>query len=914
MRETLACNIGKRVLEKTIQGRKYLVAPVSLIVPGVLNGSKGPLLYPEEEVFRNSDAWNGMPMVANHPMSDEGKPLSGRDPQVLEKAGLGTVYNVRRSEKGKLVGEGWFDEAAVRKVAPHLLQNLKSGLPIEISTGLFTNNIPVQPGATHNGVPYKFIAKDYRPDHLAILIGQVGACSVNDGCGVFNAYNPNQPRGSNGRWSSGGGGGSSKGSSRSPGAVMGGAGGVGGGAPSASSPGSASAGGSPSIEERKAKIEAHFAKGEKYMEGSTKRELLNDLKKETAASTAKTSEALAKVVQDGEATQAKALKKMSKARDKHLEDPTPENKQKYDAAFKEYGDASQKVHDAKMEKSRTDKQNLVTVPDTKEVEIAKRNFRALPSDENRSILDKALKKDAQAESLRDAAKAGASSTPSQTSKWKKGDEFSGQQVKQGVFTDSSGRRKEVTVDVKENGPSSAPYTVGSYPKGFAGERVTTKVDGTHFFKTKQDAQKAANKTFDNEVAGFTGGAGGAAKAGAKPKPAQSPPSRPAQSASTQKTSVLDKDTADRLTGEIADGKKNLKTLSAKVNEAKKFSGKDSEEHKDLLAQKRQQKKEIERKQNALDSAVIDRATPEEKNVAQKQVAGPLRTQFNREISMAKLMVDSSGGNMAVLRREMEKLQQASGGKISKIAAHTFLTRNTEKETRMLERDTRKSLVKSLIHNCRCEEGSLPEHVVNDANILLHLSDETLSRLASNGGGMPEEMKKKKKMPPTTTTEEDLPVDETEEGVPPTKGGKKKMAQTPTANAKGQTMDEFLAGAPMELREIVANSQKIVARQKGELITRLTSHVADVERKKTLVANLSSKTVDELTEMAELLPPAPVNNAQQFGSPLFFGQDSASATTNSGKSQPEEAPLLVANMDYAAMGSSRLKDYFGRKTN
>jgi hypothetical protein len=49
---------------------------------------------------------------------------------------------------------------------------------------LFTDNETAPPGASHLGRPYNFVARNYRPDHLAILPDQRGACSIEDGCGL----------------------------------------------------------------------------------------------------------------------------------------------------------------------------------------------------------------------------------------------------------------------------------------------------------------------------------------------------------------------------------------------------------------------------------------------------------------------------------------------------------------------------------------------------------------------------------------------------------------------------------------------------------------------------------------------------------------------------------------------------------
>ena len=80
--EFLTANFAGTTRRETRDGREYIVVPATLIVPGVLNGSQGPLLYPLDEIQRTADAWNGMPMVVGHP-TENGKPVSARSPAVL---------------------------------------------------------------------------------------------------------------------------------------------------------------------------------------------------------------------------------------------------------------------------------------------------------------------------------------------------------------------------------------------------------------------------------------------------------------------------------------------------------------------------------------------------------------------------------------------------------------------------------------------------------------------------------------------------------------------------------------------------------------------------------------------------------------------------------------------------------------
>ena len=181
----LIANFTGRVNRQWHDGREYIVAPMTLIVPGVLPGSKGPLLYPLEEVARNPKAWNGTPILVYHP-SVRGRMTSvARNPEVVQSSGVGDVRN-SRFENGRLRADGWFDVERTRLVDTRVYDALIAGRCIELSTGLFTSNTPASEGSHFDGRPYTHVATNYRPDHLAILPDQVGACSLRDGCGVNN--------------------------------------------------------------------------------------------------------------------------------------------------------------------------------------------------------------------------------------------------------------------------------------------------------------------------------------------------------------------------------------------------------------------------------------------------------------------------------------------------------------------------------------------------------------------------------------------------------------------------------------------------------------------------------------------------------------------------------------------------------
>lgn len=175
---------------ETRNGRRYIVVPGVILKEQVLNGSRGPMFYPAAEIEKNPADWDMIPIVVYHPSSPgDGKPVSASYPGVWEESGIGILQR-NTAANGKLSTEHWFDIELVRaydkkliqRNVPPILPRLESGKPVSVSTGLQTRNQPKR--GVFNGVPYTAIARDYVPDHLAVLPDQEGACSITDGCGL----------------------------------------------------------------------------------------------------------------------------------------------------------------------------------------------------------------------------------------------------------------------------------------------------------------------------------------------------------------------------------------------------------------------------------------------------------------------------------------------------------------------------------------------------------------------------------------------------------------------------------------------------------------------------------------------------------------------------------------------------------
>src|SRR5215831_627167 len=170
----------------TVNNIDYLTAPCVMLVAGVLNGG----LIGEAELVPQD--WNGVPVTIGHPTdATTGNAISARAPQVLANSGVGHVYHVRLGQGTRgtesvasLVGELWLDVARMQSMggeAQQALTKLEAEEPLEVSTGFFSYAVAGQ--GSYLGTPYSEQHFDLRPDHLALLPNQVGACSWTDGCG-----------------------------------------------------------------------------------------------------------------------------------------------------------------------------------------------------------------------------------------------------------------------------------------------------------------------------------------------------------------------------------------------------------------------------------------------------------------------------------------------------------------------------------------------------------------------------------------------------------------------------------------------------------------------------------------------------------------------------------------------------------
>ena len=165
-----------KIKMKDYDGKKHMVVPVVMMVEGVHSGSKGAIYHSEEELSKNPHLWNGIPVTINHPKDDSGF-ISANSPNV---SNVGKIFNTNYD--GKLKSEAWIDIEKIKEQSMEAYNYIKAQKSLDVSVGVFSDDIKEK--GEWNGEEYEAKATNYKPDHLALLPGESGACSWNDGCGI----------------------------------------------------------------------------------------------------------------------------------------------------------------------------------------------------------------------------------------------------------------------------------------------------------------------------------------------------------------------------------------------------------------------------------------------------------------------------------------------------------------------------------------------------------------------------------------------------------------------------------------------------------------------------------------------------------------------------------------------------------
>lgn len=166
---------SKLIREEVVNGRTFIVVPSKTLPSGIImNGG----LYPEKEIAKSYKSLEGTPAPLGHP-EHEGEYISANDARAYLFNIGGFNKNVERKD-GVVHVEKWIDKEHAERMAPELIDAINHGEPIHTSTGLLCNR-----GAAPKGANYEWVALNMQFDHDAILLGEAGAATPDQGVGMM---------------------------------------------------------------------------------------------------------------------------------------------------------------------------------------------------------------------------------------------------------------------------------------------------------------------------------------------------------------------------------------------------------------------------------------------------------------------------------------------------------------------------------------------------------------------------------------------------------------------------------------------------------------------------------------------------------------------------------------------------------
>ena len=158
-------------------GRDKIVVPSATLPDGiVMNG----IIYPAEEIEKGFMSLNNTYAPLGHPTVN-GMFVSASDPEGINIGWIGAHNENVRRENGRVLLDKVIDVARANESVGgrSVLEAVEKGTPIHTSTGLFCD----LEASTDDA--YEFIARNMAFDHDAILLGEDGAATPEQGVGMM---------------------------------------------------------------------------------------------------------------------------------------------------------------------------------------------------------------------------------------------------------------------------------------------------------------------------------------------------------------------------------------------------------------------------------------------------------------------------------------------------------------------------------------------------------------------------------------------------------------------------------------------------------------------------------------------------------------------------------------------------------
>lgn len=159
-------------------GRDVVIVPSATLPDDVVMNE---IMYPADEIAKSFTSLANTPAPLGHPLVN-GKYISARDPEGINRGWVGAWNDNVRREGGRVLLDKIIDvEVANRSEGGKAVLNaIDKGEPVHTSTGLLC-----ELEDANGNVPYKHIARNMVFDHDAILLGEEGAATPDQGVGMM---------------------------------------------------------------------------------------------------------------------------------------------------------------------------------------------------------------------------------------------------------------------------------------------------------------------------------------------------------------------------------------------------------------------------------------------------------------------------------------------------------------------------------------------------------------------------------------------------------------------------------------------------------------------------------------------------------------------------------------------------------
>jgi hypothetical protein len=180
----LRAQIDGQLRTQTLLDDEFLIIPVIAMVEGVRFGATQTKaeLGLADDFARLPVSWNTSPVVLGHPKVGSDY-VSAKNSDILQQYALGSVFNTQRKGK-KLYMEAWLNKKYAENSPEHkaMFERVSRGEVVEVSVGMYADVVPST--GSYEGQAYTGVWQNVIPDHLALLSNEIGACSIENGCGT----------------------------------------------------------------------------------------------------------------------------------------------------------------------------------------------------------------------------------------------------------------------------------------------------------------------------------------------------------------------------------------------------------------------------------------------------------------------------------------------------------------------------------------------------------------------------------------------------------------------------------------------------------------------------------------------------------------------------------------------------------